>query len=86
MKAMLTITTFDGGDPAAGEQRTMTIGAEDPADLARRVSEWAHDVVLRMAAGDEPPDDDDDLRIRDTGLDVHDLAVGLWEDLMDNAA
>jgi hypothetical protein len=62
-KVMLTVTLFEGGDPAIGERRTMTIGRDDDAELATDVGRWAHDVTARMLAGDvvvdiTDPDDD----------------------------
>ena len=58
-KVMVTITgPFDGGDPAVAPMRTFSVGDPDPATLARRVADWAHDVTLHAvspeAADDEP--------------------------------
>ena len=48
MKAMMTLTVFDGGDPTTGEKRTMTIGEVDPAALPESAAAWVHDVVAWM--------------------------------------
>lgn len=91
MKFMLSIHgPFDGGDPTTAEQRTMTIGRNDPAELCREVGSWAHEVAARMLAGAtgvdvDVEDDEDDLRVHDVPR-LTDVPMALWEDLTDAAA
>jgi hypothetical protein len=74
MKVMLTITgPFEGMDVTDAEQRTMTIGERDAADLPRAVAEWAHDVTARM------------LNLPAGTVEVSDVPISLWEDLTDAA-
>lgn len=92
MKFMITIIgPFEGSkELRTAEERTMTVGRDDPAELCRDVGSWAHDVTARMLAGvdvdvEDVEDDEDDLRVHDVPR-LTDVPMALWEDLTDAAA
>lgn len=69
---MVTVTVFDGGDPATGEQRTLTVGGE-PAELPQMVAERIHDLVAWLLK--------DEMPAPPAAVDLSDVPMDLWEDL-----